>query len=388
MIVLAEILFWVASAWILYVFIGYPLLMAILARVRARPLRFSDDYLPTVSFVMAAFNEEKVIDDRLQNYLDIDYPRDLMTFEIGSDGSTDRTDEIITRFAGKDPSIHLTRYNRSGKTKIVYELAEQVTSDIIVFTDADVLLHPQSVRRFVRCFADPDVGGVVVRIDMRDPEANAGNRGERRYLSMEEWLKRNEAIVCTTVGPTGQCFAVRRGAYSPLVDYRLSDDVHLVISIALNGKRVWFAEDISIEETNKRTLWSEVRRRLRMGQQAGATFWAYDGTRFPWRSWVGFELWSHKILRHLSTIPALIFFVTSIVLGIATGSVGYVVAGGFSVLWALAVLVGLAFDVARLQVRLVQYPLYFTMMLASLTIGTVRSLFAGGLAMWTSPRLE
>jgi len=388
MILLAELLFWVATAWLLYVFIGYPLLMAILARLRPRPIRFSDDYLPTVSFVMAAYNEEKVIGDRLQNYLDIDYPRHLLSFEIGSDGSIDRTDEIIAQFAEKDPSIHLTRYNRSGKTKIVYELAERVTSDIIVFTDADILLDPRALRRFVRCFADPDVGGVVVRIDVRDPDANAGNRGERRYVGLEEWLKRNESIVGTTVGPTGQCFAVRRGAYSPLLDYRLSDDVHLVISIALNGKRVWFAEDVVIEETNKRTLWSEVRRRLRMGQQAGATFWAYEGTRFPWRSWVGFELWSHKILRHLSTIPALIFFVTSIVLGILTGSGVYVVAGAFSALWTAAVLVGLAFDAARLQVRLVQYPLYFTMMLASLTIGTVRSLFAGGLAMWTSPRLE
>ncbi len=388
MTTVVEIIFWFALCWIGYVFVGYPILMALLARLRPRPIRFSDDYLPRVAFVMAAYNEEKIIGERMRNYLDTDYPRELLSFYVGSDGSADRTDEIIREYAAKDPSIHLTRYNRSGKTKIVYELAERATEEIIIFTDADVLLDSDAVRKFVRCFADPEVGGVVVRIDVRDRAQNAGNTGERRYVGLEEWLKRNESLVWTTVGPTGQCFAVRSGAYDHLHDYRLSDDVHLVLSIPLKGKRVWLAEDIAIAETNKRTLWSEVRRRLRMGQQAGATFWAYHGTRFPWRSWVAFELWSHKILRHLSTIPAALFCLCSIYLALTVGSPGFVASATLSALWIVAVLVGLLLDAVRLNVRLVQYPLYFTLMLGSLTIGTLRSLVSGGLAMWTSPRLE
>ena len=131
------VLFCLSFGCIFYIFAGYPALMALLARLRPRPLKLHDGYMPSVAFVMAVHNEEGNIETRLQNYQDLDYPRHLLSFHIGSDASTDATDDIIERFRAKDSTIHLTRYDRCGKTKIIFELADALKEDIIIFTDAD-----------------------------------------------------------------------------------------------------------------------------------------------------------------------------------------------------------------------------------------------------------
>lgn len=389
MFLVLEIFFWIAFVWMAYVFLGYPLLMWTLARLFPSPIRKSSDYRPDVTFVMAVYNEERVIRRRLDNYLSLTYPRTKLRFMIGSDASTDRTDEIIREYIERDGTIELRRFDRSGKTKIVYTMAEEARSEIVIFCDADILLEPDGVQAMVDCFADPDVGGVVVRMVYEDQDLNAGSVGEKTYYGMEDSMRRYESLYHTTVGPTGQCFAVRRGSYTPLTDYRMSDDLNLVITIPLNGKRVWFEPAAIVQEVNKRTLWSEFRRRLRMGRQSMATFLRYEGTRWPWRSRVGFQIWSHKLFRNLAAVPALLFFAASILLWGAEAGTLYTVAGIASTVWAGLMLLGLIADRLKLDVPLIGYPLYFTLMIAALTTGSLRAIMAGGgLAMWSSPRLD
>jgi poly-beta-1,6-N-acetyl-D-glucosamine synthase len=380
------ILFWITLFWIFYVFIGYPVVMALLARLRPRPVRRDPEYRPSVAFVMAAYNEEKVIAQRIENYLEIDYPRELLSFHIGSDGSTDRTDDIIREFMRRDPSITLERFNRVGKTRIVYGIAERIEADIIVFTDADVVLDRAGLKHAVAAFADPDVGGVVCRILFRDMSTQAGSAGERKFTELENMLRRNESLVWTTVAPTGQCYAVRPNAYTPLKDFRLSDDTNLSITIPLNGYRVCFEPGFLIYETTKRSIWTEVRRRLRMGQQSTATFLAYEGTRFPWRSLVAFEIWSHKLLRNLAAIPAAILLVTSLLL--AGEGTAYTLVAIVNLTWIAILLGGAICEQLKLNFPVLLYPLYFTAMVISLTIGSMRAAFSGGLEMWNSQRLE
>lgn len=386
MTLVLTILFWLAVAWIFYVFIGYPLLMMLLAAIRPRGLKPVAGYEPSICIVMAAYNEERCIREKLENYMELEYPRHLLSFAIGSDASTDATDGIIESFMRRDPSIGLTRFNRVGKTQIVYELAEQATADIIVFTDADILLKRDGLRVISNCMSDPTIGGVIGTIVYRDRDANAGNTGQGKYLELENTLRRYESIFSSTVGPDGECFAVRRGGYDPLDDFRLSDDLNLVITIPLHGYRVWYEPDLILHEINKRSLGSEFKRRLRMGQQAAATLLAYRSTRFPWRSLVGFQIWSHKLLRNLAAIPMALAVVTALIL--APGSTFFTVIAAGIGLWGVALLVGYLADKMRLGIRLLQYPLYFTSMITSLTIGSMRAVFSGGLEMWNSQRLE
>ena len=379
-------IFWFAIGWIVYVFIGYPLLMALLARVRPRRLRRTPGYQPGVCFVMAAYNEEKGIAGKLQNYLDLDYPRHLLSFSIGSDASTDATDSIIERFAAQDPSIRLERFSRSGKTKIVYELAGRTDAEIIVFTDADVLLERDGLAKIVDCFSDPEVGGVIGRMVYHDTATNAGSTGQNKYLELENALRDAESLFWTTVGPRGECFAVRRGSYTPLESYKLSDDLNLVITIPLNGYRVWYEPEVIIHEVTKRSLGTEFKRRLRMGQQAAATLLAYHGTRLPWRSLAGFQIWSHKLLRNLAAVPMAIAVLSALVLAPTSGF--FLAIAILSLAWGLAMAAGALCNRFAVNIRALHYPLYFTAMLASLAIGSVRAVFSGGLEMWNSQRVE
>lgn len=378
------ILFWVSVAWLAYVFAGYTLIMALLARIRPRPIRRSAEYLPNICVVMAVYNEERNITEKLENYRALDYPAGLVTMMIGSDGSTDATDGIIERYRAEDASISLRRFDRVGKTRIVYELAAQTDADVILFTDADILIQPDGLRVIASCMADPAVGGVIGRMTYRDEAANAGNTGQSKYLELENMLRLWESRFWTTVGPSGECFAVRRGSYPPLEDYGLSDDNHLVITIPLGGRRVWYEPDLRIMEINKRSLATEARRRLRMGQQAMATYLAHRETRLPWRSLVGFQIWSHKVLRHTAAIPIWLLMISA--LALAWQSVFHTAAAAFAGLWCLLMLGGYIGDKLSVNLRALQYPLYFTSMLNSLTIGSMRAVFSGGLDRWSSPR--
>jgi cellulose synthase/poly-beta-1,6-N-acetylglucosamine synthase-like glycosyltransferase len=380
------VVFWLSMLWLAVVYAGYPLLMMVLARLRPRPLRLRDGYLPHIELITAAFNEEGNIGRKISSYMALDYPRSQLAWSIGSDGSTDATDEIIRNAADTDPSIRLHRYERVGKTRIIYELAGQSSAEIILFTDADITLEPDSLRRIAACFSDPDVGGVVCRMLYHDPDDGTANRGEGLYTRMENALRRWESLYWTTMGPTGQCFAVRRGSYDPLADYRLSDDMHLVISIPLKGFRVWYEPSVLMHEYNARTLRSEIGRRLRVGQQNAATFMEYKQTRLPWRSRTGFQLWCHRVLRNLSTIPAAGIFFSALFLYDVSWFYAAVV--GIGLLWILLVAVGYICDRLGIRTGPLGHPLFFTAMIVMLSIGALRAWRRGGLEMWESSRLS
>lgn len=386
---LLQIIYWFCVLWLLTVFVLYPVTVAVVARLRPRPIRRDETVLPPVTFVMAAYNEEAIIGRRLGNYHDLDYPREKLRFMIGSDASTDRTDEIIRSFVQDDPSIELRRFERSGKTKIVYSMAGEVSEGLIVFTDADIVMEPDSLRRIVSCFGDPEVAGVVVQVDYQEDEENAGSIGERSYHGAEDRLRRNESLVGSTIRPTGQCFAVRPGSYTPLTDMRMSDDLNLAITIALNGYRVWFEPDAVVTEVNRRTLRSEFSRRLRMGQQSMATYRRYHGTKWPWRSATGLKLWLNKLLRNLAGLPFFLALLIGPLLALLDAGAIYTISAIGTALWVALILIGWLADRFGLRLPVLAYPLYFTAMVGALTIGSIRALTqGGGLAMWTSPRIN
>ena len=384
------VLFWTSLALLLLPFVLYRIGISLLARLKPRPIRReTPTEAPMVTFVMAAFNEEEIIAERIENFLNLDYPVGKLRFLIGSDASTDRTDEIVRRYENREPSVALTRFEKSGKTRIVYDLARPITRGIIIFTDADALLEPSAVAEMVACFSDPDVGGVVVNVGYREREENAGSIGERSYHSAENRVRRAESLVDSTLGPTGQCFAVRPEAYTELEDVRMSDDLNLAITVRLNGYRVWFEPKARVLEVNRRTLASEFQRRTRMGRQSMATYRGYRQTRWPWQSSTALKLWLHKIPRNLSGLSALFVGIFAVLLAIEGAGpiyLGFAIAGA---LWLLLVGIGFVVESTGHRLRILAYPLYFSAMIVALTIGSLRAIRRGsGLAEWSSPRIS
>lgn len=302
---------WVTSAGALfYVFCGYPLFLAFWTRVVPRPVR-SRDGTPSACVLVAAHNEAEVIAAKIHNTLALDYPRDRLEVVIVSDGSTDSTAAIVRSFA--PDGVRLVEIERrGGKTAALVEAMRHVTSDLVVFTDANAFLQPDAVKRLAACFADERVGAVSGDVVLFGERA-ALAAGEDIYYRYERWMQRAESAVGSTIGVDGALYAIRRSLFRAPPSDTILDDVVIPMTVVEQGYRVVFEPAARAIEQGSRSAWEEFSRKSRV--VAGAV--QFLGRFGGWRSCppqVLFSLVSHKALRWLSPLFALLFVVTTLAL--------------------------------------------------------------------------
>ncbi len=292
-----EIIFFGSLAAVVYAYAGYPVLVALLARVVGRPVRQSDA-TPRLSVVVAARNEERDIAAKLENTLGLDYPRDAIEIVVVSDGSTDRTDEIVRAFEPR--GVRLVRQEpRLGKTAAQNLAVRHAAGEIVVFSDATTRYEPDALRKIVRPFADPTVGCVAGQLVYVDGDAEtAVGRGCRSYWSYEKLIKGAESRLFSLIGVSGCLYAVRRASYRP-IDDDMSSDFVIASEIYDRGLRtVYDPEAVAIESTNSRGG-DEFRMRVRVIEQTYGALWRYRRLLNPLRHPVfAFEMISHKVMRY------------------------------------------------------------------------------------------
>jgi cellulose synthase/poly-beta-1,6-N-acetylglucosamine synthase-like glycosyltransferase len=239
--VIAKAVFWVAAAVVAYVFAGYPLLLWLLERVFGRPSR-KRPIEPSVSILVAAFNEARVIAAKIRNAAAIDYPPERLEIVIASDGSTDGTPEIAGRVieelsAGNRVRAIAFPVNR-GKLTVLNEVVPSLRGEIVVFSDAASMLEPLAIRRLVAHFADPEVGaaGGLYRVSKQDEEAIG--RQEDFYWKYETFLKGLEASLGAMLGAHGALYAVRKSLYPYPHPGLINDDYIIPVRILQQGYRV------------------------------------------------------------------------------------------------------------------------------------------------------
>ncbi|MDX6548703.1 MAG: hypothetical protein QOG33_2253, partial [Gaiellales bacterium] len=211
MILLLEVVFWVCLVSIVWAHAGYPLFIAAVARMRPRPVAKAD-ILPTVSFLIPAYNEQAVIESKLENTLALDYPRELLEILVTSDASSDQTHEIVRRYAGR--GVGLLVCPRGGKMPALDRAVRQTTGEIVCMGDANVMWDADSVRRMVGPYADAGVGMVTGRVELVNP--NNGTNQEGLYWRYEMWLRRNESAVHSETASNGAIHSIRRSLYREL----------------------------------------------------------------------------------------------------------------------------------------------------------------------------
>jgi glycosyltransferase involved in cell wall biosynthesis len=239
--------------------VGYPLAVAGLSRIRPRSVRTAD-IEPTVTFVVAAHNEEAVIERRVENALALEYPPDKLEIVIASDGSTDRTDDLVEALAGKGLRVRLLRAPRGGKTAAQDCAARETSSEVLAFSDANTHWRPDALRKLVRNFADPAVAYVCGRHFYEQAE---GTNREGIYARFEGWLRRNESQIGSITGGVGPIYAVRREDYVEL-DPRLGHDVVFPYLFAQRGRRSIVDSEAVAWEKPARNIEDEYGRKLRM----------------------------------------------------------------------------------------------------------------------------
>ena len=297
---LLQCIFWLSVMLVVYGYVIYPPLIWCLSRLFGKAVTgtissSSPAGLPVLAVLIAAHNEEDVIEPRIRNALSIDYPAEKLSVVIGSDGSSDSTNERVRRV--EDRRVQLLDFTvRRGKASVLNSAMEKLTADIVLMSDANTDIDVAAAKRLVRWFEDPSVGVVCGRLILTDPRT--GRNVDSAYWKYETFLKICEGRLGALLGANGAIYAIRRELYTPIPAGTIVDDfvIPLLARLRTGCQIVFDVEAIATEETPA-GVGAEFHRRSRIGAggfQSLAMLWPLLN---PYQGWVSFSLWSHKILR-------------------------------------------------------------------------------------------
>jgi cellulose synthase/poly-beta-1,6-N-acetylglucosamine synthase-like glycosyltransferase len=305
-----EIVFWATALLLFHVYVLYPVTLVLLGSVLDRSVsrELDEDRLPTVALVIAAYNEEEVIEQKIRNSLELDYPRDKLTIIVFSDASSDRTDDIVRSY--EDSGVRLERIEgRVGKTECQNRVIEQIDSEIVVFSDADSMYEPEAIRKLLEKFG-PGVGCVVGELQYQQYNVEA----ESAYRTFEKIIKRLEPKVSSIVGGNGAIYAVRRSSYVPLPSDHISDFAE-PLAVVRRGERVEYAPEARAWENTGESVGVEMSRRIRISTRSWHTFLDFTSLLNPLQNPLfSFQLASHHLIRWLSPVLLGIVAVTNVLL--------------------------------------------------------------------------
>jgi cellulose synthase/poly-beta-1,6-N-acetylglucosamine synthase-like glycosyltransferase len=352
---MAELSFFGALAVIAWVYAGYPVALGLLATLRRKPVDKRSVEL-RVSLVICAYNEERDIRRKLEETLACDYPADRLEVIVASDGSTDRTDDIVREFA---PRVRLLRVEgRGGKTVAQNAAVQAATGDILVFSDVTTVYTPGTIRAMVENFADPRVGCVGGDLHYEKDPHNPSAQGRALFWSYERQLRVWESQVHSIVGVAGCVYAMRRDLYQPLEPGAISDFVQPGKVTERGWRTVLEPKALAFEPVESHTVGEELYRRARVITRGLRGAFRMPVLLNPLKHpWFATLLWSHRVLRWLVPVFLLVLLAASAALAGRGGFYALALAGQLAVYGAGL----LAFALERTRVRVpgAFIPLYF-----------------------------
>ena len=304
------ILFWLCVAGIFYVYAGYPLILALLASLRPRPGIY-EPYLPTVTMLIAAYNEQEVIAAKLENSLALDYPSDHLQILVAADGCDDQTVEIVRSFAPRRVELSYDPARR-GKMAAINRAMPLVRHEIVVFSDANNFYEPFTLRELVKPFSDPMIGAVAGSKRLVE-EGSALGEADSLYWRYESFIKKQETRLGSCTGVSGEVFSIRRDLFESPPDSVINDDFFLALSIIRKGYRLIYAPEACSREPVSRNEQAEIVRRTRIIAGRYQILGMSIG-RLPYRKpLVVWQIVSHKFLRPLVPFAMIAAFLASLV---------------------------------------------------------------------------
>lgn len=309
-----QIIVFIIIFLILYSFFFYPLLIKIIALVINNSVKRDISFQPDITILMAAYNEEELIDDAVKSIFSNNYPPEKIHLIIGSDGSRDRTNEILAEFKNENQNIDYFLYNRIGKNEVINELIKKVTTDLVFFLDADLRIPNNTLSNLVGLFADETVGTVISRLNIISEQDtdNIGRKGETLYQKYETSMRINESKIQSTINSMGTLYGIRTKFFDQLPNDLVCDDMHIILQSAYFNHRIIFDNDSETIEVRKKSLSNELQRRVRTTAGGFSTVIANKQLFSPKYGWVCFFLWSHKVLRWFTPVFLFLIMVISI----------------------------------------------------------------------------
>jgi poly-beta-1,6-N-acetyl-D-glucosamine synthase len=369
-----RVLFWASVLMIIYVYFGYPILIYILSLFYKKPLGGKYIY-PMVSIVMSAYNEEKNIERKIQSLQSLDYPLERMEILIGSDGSTDRTDEIALRYIN-DRFKLFRQQERQGKPSMLNLLVPQAKGEILIFTDARQVLDANALKEIVKHFADLKVGSVSAALFYEREGENKTGSGIGLYWKYEKFIRKSESRMGSMLGATGALYAIRRELFPPLPKDLILDDVYVPMKIVEKGYRAIFDKKAKVYDKVFSNPRDEFLRRARTLAGNYQLFF-YLGHLFnPLKGKISWQFFSHKFLRLIVPFLLFIIFLTNMLI---LRNILYQSIFVLQVTFYIFAFLGL---VSKHRNRLFDIPYMFCVMNAAAVVGLYRLLWRKQDAKW------
>ena len=297
-----QISFWILLFLFIHCYVLFPITLPFISEIFKRTGRKDDnnENLPSVSILISAYNEESVIERKIQNLLELDYPKEKLEILIGDDGSADRTAEIVERY--KDQGVTLIKAPKNaGKAAMLNRLQKQASGEILLFCDANTMLFPNVVRKLTDPFKDKKIGCACGHLILTDKSGSELGRGESAYWDLESEIKKFEGMMDLLIGGNGALYAIRKELYTDLPTKKsIMDDFFVTTKILQKGYYCTFiASAIGAEQTSKETA-GEFRRKVRIGRANFNYMLSYLPLLNPFRPLRCYLFMSHKVLRWFS----------------------------------------------------------------------------------------
>lgn len=375
-----ELIFWASALLIFYAYVGYPLSLLLVRLLASHPVNRSAT-TPSITLLIAAYNEEKHIGAKIENSLALNYPDDKLEILVVSDGSTDRMDEIVRGYAPR--GVRLVRTpGRKGKTGAQNLAIGEARGDVVVFSDATTLYEKIALRRLVRNFADASVGGVEGRLVY--VRADTGFMGNKDLLkTYEAWIKSMESEIWGGVGDNGAFYAIRRELCRPLRE-DLTSDFAGPLDVSRQGRRFVFEPEALCYEKVPAGSIDEFRRKIRTVRAGVNVFLGSVDLLNPlMHSWISYVLFGRKFCRWFSSLLLLLLLLANaFLLDAPFYRWTFAAQCCFYALAAAGILVGDASD----RVRVVSVPKSFLLVNVAALRGIGSYLRSRNTEIWTPNR--
>lgn len=374
-----KVFFWICLVLCIYTYAGYGVILYLMVCLKRwlkgksqTPELPADENLPEVTLLICAFNEQEVIEEKMKNTNNLDYPSDKLHIMWVTDGSTDNTNEYLKAY----PNVQIVYSpERRGKTAALNHGISEVKTPLTVLTDANTMINREAIREIVRCFMDPQVGCVAgEKRVMARTEGDVAAEGEGLYWKYESTLKRLDSELYSAMGAAGELNAIRTNLYQPMPEEALLDDFVMSMRMVDEGYKIAYTSEAYALEYGSANLEEEGKRKRRIA--AGglqSTWWlrsmllpftSQQGKRQGWSRWlVAFQLLSHRVLRWTITPIAMMALIPlNVALVMMKAGTVYTVVWILQLLFYLAALGGYMLEQRGRKNKLLYVPYYFLFM--------------------------
>ena len=314
-----QVIFWVSLFLILYSYLLFPVILKLMARKKSMSRdSFKSEEFPLISVLISAFNEEKVIKSKIESILYSAYPPDRLEVLVGSDASTDSTNTILLELQEAHPALQISLFDqRKGKPGVINQLAEHSKGEILVITDANVMLDRGTLTEMIKYFKHEEIGLVDSRMINTRLKKDGISHQEKFYISREVKIKHQESLLWgSMMGPFGGCYAVRKSLYKPVPHNFLVDDFFINMAVLKQGKQCISNIEANVYEDVSNNLKEEFRRKKRISAGNFQNLSAFRSLLISPSPGVAFSFISHKVIRWIVPFLVLITLGISLYLGI------------------------------------------------------------------------